>query len=136
MTHASDIVAYTFNADTYCPDCIIGRVTVNPGDTHHSDPRKRDNVEALLDSLARIQGIDRTDERTYDSGDFPKVVFADQVWGNEEDEYCGSCGEIIEPRDNLDTESSVSRQHFIDTGRYLTFEQVENDAREGVVGHD
>lgn len=28
---------------------------------------------------------------------------------------------------DLDTESSVSRQHFIDTGRYLTFEESASD---------
>jgi hypothetical protein len=32
--------------------------------------------------------ITREDERSYDSGDYPKVVFADMV---DDDEYCGSC---------------------------------------------
>lgn len=30
----------------------------------------------------------------------------------------------LDPRDDLDTSSSASRQHFIDTGRYLTFAEV------------
>lgn len=37
-------------------------------------------------------GIDRTDETSYDSGDFPKVIVADQV---EASERCGLCGTAL-----------------------------------------
>jgi hypothetical protein len=82
--HATDIVGYTYNADTYCPSCteriaderlLQIAPTVDPG-------------LDVLGTWARELGIDREDERSYDSGDFPKVVFADMV---EDDEYCGSC---------------------------------------------
>jgi hypothetical protein len=44
----------------------------------------------MLNRIARDWfGIDREDERTFDSDTFPKVVFADQIEGGE---YCGGCG--------------------------------------------
>jgi hypothetical protein len=97
-----DIVAYTYRAANYCPRCIVGRLTVNPGDTGHrttpwdTDP---DTVETHLDTLARLGGIDRDDERSFDSGDFPKVVFRDSAddyaYTEGEPERCATCGEAI-----------------------------------------
>lgn len=79
---ATDIVAYTYNADIYCPACILQAMGVlQPNGT----------TEWALDSLALDRGIDRYDERTFDSGDFPKVVFASDLEG----ELCGMCGEAI-----------------------------------------
>ena len=40
-------------------------------------------AEELLDSMARERGIDRLDERSFDSDTFPKVVLAveaDEMW--------------------------------------------------------
>lgn len=82
MSHACDIVAYTFKADTYCPDCIVAQVT--PGVTA--------TAEDVLKLIADLRGIERMDEWSFDSGDFPKVVFGSQV---EEPERCGSCGREI-----------------------------------------
>jgi hypothetical protein len=38
-------------------------------------------------------GIDINDEHSYDSGDFPKVVFSGSVEGVE---HCGECHEEID----------------------------------------
>lgn len=81
-----DIVAYTFKADIICPACITKET--NPTAT----PSIWNSVEDMLDATASSQGIDRYDERSYDSGTFPKVVFADMI---EDAEYCGDCHERI-----------------------------------------
>jgi len=88
--HATDVVAYTYRADIYCPECILGQLPTGPGETFDgwadcTDMAPEDN----LSELAAAFGIDRMDEYTFDSGDFPKVVFASQV---EADEFCGDCG--------------------------------------------
>lgn len=81
------IVAYTYRASMLCPGCIMAEF--------NSDGRLGDDVEAVLDWHAKMRGIDREDERSFDSGDFPKVVFADQVSDFErfEDAACMDCGE-------------------------------------------
>ncbi len=60
---AWDIVGYTFQADNYCPGCIIDQLPTGPGQPY--------------------------DETTFDSGDFPKVIFSSQL---EDTEHCGACG--------------------------------------------
>lgn len=45
------------------------------------------DVEACLGVIAERRGIDRKDERSYDSGDFPKVIFASE----EFPDYCPRC---------------------------------------------
>lgn len=91
MTKAWDIVAYTFKADTYCPECIIGQLPT--GEDEAFDGWGLGNgvylsTEDNLSEIAYAFGIDREDEYSFDSGDFPKVVFSSQI---EDDEYCGNC---------------------------------------------
>jgi hypothetical protein len=62
-----DIVAYTFNADIYCPNCIVGAYNGNSDDY---------DAETMLSLLASGLGIERNDEESFDSSEFPKVVFA------------------------------------------------------------
>lgn len=92
--HATDIVGYTFNADTYCPDHIIGALPTGEGEPYEgwalakgADPM---TPEAELDEIAWANGYNRDDESTYDSGEFPKVIFASQAW--DSDDYCATCG--------------------------------------------
>lgn len=92
----TDIVAYTLNADLYCPDCVLDVLPTGEGQAYDgwalapgADPM---TTEANLDEIAAAFGIDREDEHTFDSNEFPKVVFGDQV---ESDDHCGSCGEVI-----------------------------------------
>lgn len=93
------IVAYTFQADLYCPDHIGAAVQETlPLDERH--PVDEDggeypwDTEWLLDQLAKGLGIDRYDEHTFDSDHFPKVVFAGQL---EEEEHCANpeCEEAL-----------------------------------------
>lgn len=89
--HATDIVAYTYQAETLCPSCTVASYTELP--IQMVDV----NVEQYLDDAARLFGIDRMDERSFDSSEFPKVVFASQVDGYErfEDAACMGCGEEL-----------------------------------------
>lgn len=86
--NATDIAAYTYQAENLCPTCTVDAVVGGFDPT--TTPM---NVEAVLDEIAAgLPGLDRHDESSYDSSDFPKVVFAYQV---EENETCGECGEQI-----------------------------------------
>lgn len=84
--NATDIVAYTYQADIHCEYCIAWMFECEHG------PSILDGVEAILAACAAERGIDYDDEGSYDSGDFPKAVFADQV---ESDDYCGTCYQSI-----------------------------------------
>lgn len=94
MTHATDIVAYTYQAETLCPRCVIPALS-SQGESVQPPTR---NAERWLDMMAREYSIDRQDERSFDSADFPKVVFAGQIddepWG-QCGWHCDSCGESL-----------------------------------------
>lgn len=93
--HATDIVGYTFQADQFHPGCLtlptgegekFDGWALAPG----ADPM---TPEENLTEVALAFGIDRMDEGSFDSGDFPKVIFASQV--ESDDERCGACGEPL-----------------------------------------
>lgn len=79
------VVAYTYKAETLCLDCTYGATLAD------WDPWR--GPESELDRLAEMLGIDREDEHTYDSDEFPKVVFADSVSDGEKCDHCG--GEFL-----------------------------------------
>lgn len=97
--HATDIVGYTYQADNHCPSCTEGFFQSDAP----NDPTLTE--ESILDAAARVRGIDRGDEGSFDSGDFPKVIFANQVHdGCTTDngyapgqcaDRCGTCGETL-----------------------------------------
>ena len=80
MAHATDIVGYSYDADTYCPSHVVNPALF-PGRT----------MEEILDGLAETQGIDRTDEASFDSSEFPKVITRDQAG----DSTCGACHVLL-----------------------------------------
>lgn len=85
--HLDTIVAYTYRADVYCPACVASMFTT---DDSYLDVPDAD-AETLLDYFARRLGIDRENEWGFDSENFPKVVFADQVFPGPDTDYCGNC---------------------------------------------
>lgn len=94
-TNPTDIVAYTFQGANYHPQCLIEVVAGN--NVLHEFWLKA-GVEAMLTAEARTNAINREDETTFDSDDFPKVVLLDQV---VEGECCFRCGEdLIESASN------------------------------------
>ena len=90
---AYDIVGYTFDADTYCPECVLDIAN----EWLYADGVKVGymRVEDALDAWATSAKITRDDEWTFDSGDFPKVVFCDSV--EDDTEVCGNCFEPLVP---------------------------------------
>lgn len=88
--HASDIVGYTYQADNHCPTCI--KRMFGGGDLDI-------DADEVLDYEAERHGIDRHDESSFDSGEFPKVIFTDMA---EEDEYCGTCHQSLIGDDECD----------------------------------
>lgn len=75
------IAGYAYQAETLCPTCTVLSVTGAGYPT-------KSTYEATLDDAAQRLGIDRYDERTFDSDDFPKVIFA---IGVAADETCDRC---------------------------------------------
>jgi hypothetical protein len=96
--HATDIVAYTYNAEILCPSCTLVAMGANK-----TTSAIQVNTERVLDFCANTLGFDRSDESSVDSSEFPKVVFASQVNPWEEvngsamadDERCDVCGEPL-----------------------------------------
>lgn len=96
---AYDIVGYTYQADQYCTDCIMDQVRADLPEELHG-PVDEDggeypwDAEWFLTQIALHTDIDRMDEHTFDSDDFPKVIFASQV---EDTEHCGNpdCEETL-----------------------------------------
>jgi hypothetical protein len=92
---AWEIVGYTYQAETLCPGCTIASLPTGPGEAFDGwrDVTGRMSAEDNLSELACAFGIDRNDESSYDSDEFPKVVFASSVEGDETCDRCG--GELI-----------------------------------------
>lgn len=95
--HATTIVGYAYCADLYCPICIVRALPTGEGgafdgwaiaEGYAPMPSTEDN----LSEIAQAFGINRANETTFDSGDFPKVVFASDA---SEDDYCAMCHERL-----------------------------------------
>lgn len=88
------IVAYTFNADLYCPGCIGEALPTGEGEKYDgwamvkADWMGDVTAEDNLDEIAAAFQIDRADEESFDSGDFPKIVLGADL---PEDSTCGMC---------------------------------------------
>ncbi len=101
------IKAYTFQADIMCCDCIAEFVEFELRQMEYTTDQINEiaslgpgydsgvyawRSEALLKRLANHWNIDLDDYYSFDSDEFPKVVFADQIEGRER---CGECGETL-----------------------------------------
>ena len=88
---APTINGYVYWADIYCPACTIKEVRENRPES--TSPSFGDlGTEQALDQLAEYLLLDREDERTFDSDDFPKVIFSTSI---EAGDKCGRCGEEL-----------------------------------------
>lgn len=124
MKHATDtdIVGYTYRENLYCPGCITHQMRLSA----HSHPLvgmglgQRD-PERWLDEAARRLQIDQSDETTFDSGEFPKVVFRSML--NQSDE-CLECGDPSYTHPDVrvisETLDITSGHNFVDPGDRCT----------------
>lgn len=84
------VIGYTYCADEYCEDCIVRVVEIKD---ECDVVTQLVGAEPVLDALAIERGIDREDEASFDSDDFPKVIGS---WhGDMEGRCCGRCGEEL-----------------------------------------
>lgn len=95
------IVGYTLNGETLCTRCMrttAATILAAPGKAaFQGRPSDGDSTEQFLDRWAARDDVDRKDEQSFDSGDFPKVILAVQV---EDTEACDNCGsDLIEGGD-------------------------------------
>ena len=81
MGRSTDIVAYTGNAENLCPPCAARSVGWD-GDG---------NPHTYIETAGIARGINVHDERSFDSSEWPKVIFNSQV--EDADERCDHCAE-------------------------------------------
>ena len=88
---AYDVVGYTYQADILCPSCV--RYVAASVAEQHGHAADFVPLDRLMTAWASIAGFDAEDESSYDSDDFPKVIFAAQV--DDDGESCAECGEEL-----------------------------------------
>jgi len=92
---STTIVGYVFNASIYCPGHIIDALPTGEGEAFDGwavGTLVDMTVEENLDEIAFAFQIERQDEATFDSSEFPKVIFASQVAAED---CCETCGEPL-----------------------------------------
>lgn len=95
MARFDDVVGYVYRADIYCPVHLLDTYRARrraAGASIDSTRQRASGVEDVLDIYASDRGIDREDETTFDSDDFPKVILRIDA---EPDDQCGACGDLI-----------------------------------------
>jgi hypothetical protein len=79
------IAAYLYRADLHCPACVIEAMIAS----RDASPAARDMpVEAVLDQCAEAMALDRCDETSFDSSEFPKVVLRVDIADGERRGAC------------------------------------------------
>jgi len=87
MTQDYEVCGYQYRAAEYCPEHAVRAVLDRDGLQGHGLSYV---PEQALDLLARFRGINRENEHTFDSDEFPKVVLGYQAEDN--DSTCDTCG--------------------------------------------
>jgi hypothetical protein len=117
----NQITGYTYKADNYCPTHIIDSLATYEGGMYEGwelAPGAYVSAEDTLDEIAYAFHIDRLDEDTFDSGDFPKVILDHQATWRDHCCVCGSyldgcdrpCGPVPKPVRDM---SHMSEKQFI-----------------------
>lgn len=85
------VVGYTYKADLWCGGCILPEVLKDQGiEGHGLSPDTEQALNRIARTLGMLDEFGELDEATYDSDEFPKVVFADQT--EEGFDHCSQCG--------------------------------------------
>ena len=105
--HPDELVGYTLAGQTYCPTHTITALPTGPGQTYDgwalADGAVILSPEDTLDEIAWAFGIDRADETSFDSQDFPARLRAREVISPSDAEALGddthptSCALCHEP---------------------------------------
>lgn len=88
---AFDIVGYDFKGGRYCTGCIKAVMPTAEGEAYEgwADATGAMGAEEFLQGIADAFGIDRVVERSFDTSEFPKVIFRGHVHGVEVCDMCG-----------------------------------------------
>lgn len=78
----SDIAGYTYKAEHMRPEKVIEELIAEGAITEADRDR---SVEEILSDLAAARGVDRDDEWSFDTDDFPKVILAGQLTADDAD---------------------------------------------------
>lgn len=90
MSEDYQVCGYTYRAAEYCPAHAVAAVLAHEGlEGHGLAP----NPHMALNRLASSFGVNRADEYSFDSDDFPKVIFGYQA--EDADSVCETCGEPL-----------------------------------------
>lgn len=81
------IAGYAYRAAEYCPVCAVRAVLAHERLEGHGLSYVPDEA---LDLMARFRGIERGNESSFDSDDFPKVIFGYQA--EDAESVCDTCG--------------------------------------------
>lgn len=109
------VVGYQYAVDNLCPSCTIGRLRANGIKV----ARGMDHEEAICRAAGRV-GVDFSDEGSYDSSDFPKVITSqmasteltelpDGERGEIPDERCDRCGKWLKLGEKSPSEAGLTR---------------------------
>ena len=83
-----DVVAYMYDAGAYCPEHTVEMLIA---DGIASGAARRMPIEDVMFQCSQAMGIDADDLYSYDSSEFPKPLFRDQMSQNT----CDTCGTIL-----------------------------------------
>ncbi len=83
--NGTDPIGYLFRGETFCPVCIHDLFVPYE---FASDPRL--STEEILDRVARDRGINRHDEKTVGTRQFPQALYIDDVTGADLCFFCGA----------------------------------------------
>lgn len=81
-------VAYRYVAALYCPPCACDAVFVAK---LFERPSETEDPEDYLNRCATSVGVDRDDERSFDTWTFPKPVFESELEGDDDEHECDRC---------------------------------------------
>lgn len=77
----NDIAGYTYRADNHRPDELVEALIA---EGRLAPAARGMDADDTLDQLAGIEGIDRDDEQSFDSDEFPKVILRFQLTEDDE----------------------------------------------------
>jgi hypothetical protein len=83
--NGSDITGYLFRGETFCPTCIHDLFVPFDwaGGSQHS-------TEEILDRVATEQGVNRHNEKSFGSRQFPQALYLDDVTRADLCFFCGT----------------------------------------------
>ncbi|MFJ4686521.1 hypothetical protein [Streptomyces sp. NPDC088789] len=108
-------VGYQYAVDNLCPSCTKGQMRANG----ISVARSGDHEDAIRRAAERV-GVDFSDESSYDSGDFPKIIteamastelteLPNGERGMIPDERCDTCGKWLVLGEKSPSEAALTR---------------------------